>query len=54
MDEISDGIESGLNEAFDESFDAKGEMVKQYDVPVLKNSRRRCFGQGLKKATFSK
>ncbi|MCP1385354.1 PspC domain-containing protein [Runella salmonicolor] len=32
MDEISDGIESGLNEAFDRSFDAKGEMVKQFDV----------------------
>lgn len=29
---ISDGIESGINEAFGESFDHKGDYVKQFDV----------------------
>ena len=32
IDELSDDIESGLNEAFDRSFDKKGEMSKQFDV----------------------
>ena len=32
IDEISGGIESGLNDAFDKSFEARGEMVKQFDL----------------------
>jgi len=32
IDEISGGIESGLNEAFDRSFEARGELVKQFDL----------------------
>jgi len=32
IDEISGGIESGLNEAFDKSFEGRGELVKQFDL----------------------
>lgn len=35
-DDISNGIESGLNEAFDESFERRGEYVKQFTVSDFK------------------
>lgn len=39
IDELSDDIESGLNEAFDRSFDKKGEMSKQFDVASFNKIR---------------